>query len=95
MHDVIINDPGGSIAQHAFDYTVMALNGVFFKVMYCASACVMAISTVPMKQVCFYPQAWIGYHTAAQRENGTESSNTMRWERGRDWIKNGYGECRQ
>lgn len=33
MKTFIVNDPGGSIAQHAFDFTVMALNGVFFKVL--------------------------------------------------------------
>lgn len=93
MTSVVINDPGGSIVQHAFDFTVMVLNGTFFKVIYCASACVMALSIVPMKQVCFYPQAWIGYHTTAQREDGTENSNTMRWERGKDWITNGYEQC--
>ena len=88
----IVNDPGGSIVQHAFDYTVLALNGAYFKIMYCASACIMAIMTVPMDQVCVYPQAWFGYHVH-QRADGFESPTTMRWERGKDWIAKGYAEC--
>lgn len=94
----LVNDPGGSIVQHAFDYTVMALSGAYFKVMLCASACVMAIELVPKDQVCVYPQAWIGYHTAAAGPNEKgqccfESPTTMRWERGRDWIAKGWTPC--
>lgn len=95
MQNVIVNDSGGSIVQHAFDYTVMALNGVHFEVMYCVSACVMAITlpVVTKDKICVVPQAWIGYHTDMQRSDGTESPTTMHWERGKDWIKNGYQEC--
>lgn len=96
--NVLVNDPGGSIVQHAFDFTVLAASGALFKVLYCASACVMALATVPKEQVCFHPQAWIGYHTAAQGPNEKgqccfESPSTMRWERGRDWIAKGYKQC--
>lgn len=90
---MIVNDPGGSIVQHAFAYTLLALKGTFFKVVYCASACIMAIETVPMKQVCVYQQAWFGYHTSTVDANGNEATSTMRWERGREWIERGYKEC--
>lgn len=93
MKEFIVNDPGGSIAQHAFDYTILYLNGVYFKVLYCASACIMAINLVPVKQVCIYSQAWFGYHTNFQRKDGTENTNTMRWERGQIWINKGYKSC--
>jgi hypothetical protein len=95
---VIINDPGGSIVQHAFDFAVMAASGAMFQVIYCASACVMALATVPKDQVCFYPSAWIGYHTEAAGPDASgrccfEATNTMRWERGRDLVARGYREC--
>ena len=97
---MIINDPGGNVFQHAFDFAVLAAQGVMFEIVYCASACVMALIAVPKEQVCFYPSAWIGYHTAAKHpdEQGrccVESPTTMRWERGRDLINRGYNQCEQ
>lgn len=53
----------------------------------------MAINLVPVKQVCIYSQAWFGYHTNFQRKDGTENTNTMRWERGQIWINKGYKSC--
>lgn len=73
----------------------MALNGVYFKVLYCASACIMAIQTVPMNQVCVYRSAWFGYHSALQNKDGSESPTTMNWERGTAWIAKGYADCQK
>ena len=90
---MVIIDPGGSALMHGYQYGLWAAQGVMFKVKYCASACVMALMTVPPAQVCFYPDAWIGTHTAAMDANGNESPSTMRWERGREWIAKGWRKC--
>lgn len=91
--NVIINDPGGDVSHHIVMGAFYAWSDSFLKVVYCASACLNLIAQVPKDHVCFTPSAWIGYHTAEQRLDGTESVSTMRWERGRDWIKKGYRQC--
>ena len=100
MEVLIINDPGGVILQHVFLGKQYAALGTKLAVKYCASACLSLLAQVPQTNICFYPDAWIGYHTAAMRPNEAgiccvESPTTMRWERGRDWIARGYSDCRK
>ena len=95
---VLINDPGGYIWQHIALGQHYAAIGAKLAVIYCASACLMLLDQVPKANICVYPQAWIGYHTAAQHNNPdgtccTESTTTMRWERGSDMIARGYRSC--
>lgn len=89
----IINDAGGSIHAHYLLGLHYAEVGAHLIVVYCASACLYLLAAVPRDHVCFRPSAWVGYHTAAQRPDGTESPTTMRWERGTDWIARGYKRC--
>ncbi len=90
---VVINDPGGSLLEHLTQGYQYAVHGTHLVVVYCASACLLLLAQVPRDHVCFRPSAWIGYHTAARQADGTESTTTMRWERGKDWIKKGYKAC--
>ena len=94
--NITINDPGGIIRDHVLLGQHYAKIGAYLVVKYCASACLFLISQVPQDHVCFTPSAWIGYHTEhqlPQSQGGTENPNTMRWERGRDWIAKGYKQC--
>ena len=95
MSAIIINCPGGNIVQHVLTGLHYLQTGASVAVIYCASACLNLIGQIPPERVCFYPQAWIGYHTAARLPDGTEPTWTMRWERGRDWIARGYPECKR
>lgn len=90
---MILNDPGGSILQHLHLGQHYAAESIHLTVVYCASACIYLLAAMPHDLVCFKPSAWIGYHTAQQRADGTESPSTMRWERGTDWIRKGYKAC--
>lgn len=87
-----IIDYGGTLGAHIAAGKYYAAHGIMLKVLYCASACMMMLLQVPKEQVCFYPQAWIGDHSAAW-SGGMESPTTMIWERGRDWIAKGYRSC--
>ena len=98
MNRITINDPGGIIRDHVLLGQHYAQIGAYLVVKYCASACLMLLAQVPKDHVCFYPGAWIGTHTPAQRQNAQgycceESPTTMHWERGKDWIANGYAKC--
>ena len=93
MPSIVVNDPGGSVVAHGFHYGLLAAKGYMFKVIYCASACVMAITSIPSKQVCFFPRAWIGVHRDAN-VNGSEPSWRMKWWRGSEWIAQGWQECK-
>jgi hypothetical protein len=55
----------------------------------------MMLAQVPADHVCYYPDAWIGTHSAAYYASVsvTESPTTMDWERGRDLIARGAREC--
>lgn len=90
---IILNDPGGLVWAHRALGQKYAKDGTHLVVAYCASACLDILAIVPRENVCFRGSAWIGYHTAAQRTDGTEPTYSMRWERGRDWIARGYQEC--
>lgn len=97
---IVLNDPGGYVWVHRALGQKYAKEGTHLIVAYCASACLDILAIVPRENVCFRPSAWIGHHTPAQHanvSNGTccvEDPNTMRWERGLDWIARGYSECR-
>lgn len=91
---IVINDPGGLVWEHVGLGKHYAQTGARLIVFYCASACLDLIAQVPRDKVCFRRSAWVGYHTVAQRRDGTEATYTMRWERGKDWIKKGYAECK-
>jgi hypothetical protein len=93
-----INDHGGLIGTHVALGKAYAAAGVHVAVKYCASACLFLLMQMPHSLVCFYPDAWIGYHTSAAYPNAKgicceESTTTMRWERGADWIARGYAKC--
>ena len=96
MNSVTIIDYGGLLSEHIEQGKAYAAAGVIVVVKYCASACIFMLAMVPADHKCFYPDAWIGFHTEhqlAQWRGGTEQSNTMRWERGRQWIAKGYKSC--
>jgi hypothetical protein len=90
MFEVLINDPGGFLGAHIALGKSYAALGAKLAVKYCASACLMLLAQVPQQNVCFYDDAWIGTH--AQYDHA-EIARDMIWERGRDWIKQGYGKC--
>jgi hypothetical protein len=93
MNDLILNDPGGFIPGHVAYGAFLASIKMHVVVVYCASACLNLIAQIPHDYICFRPSAWIGYHTDKRNEDGTENPNTMRWERGSDWIVRGYRSC--
>ena len=97
---VTLLDPGGYVMSHYWYGKTLAMIGAKVKVVFCASACILwLIPVIPKENVCFTRTAWIGYHTAAQHNNPdgtccTESTTTMRWERGSDMIARGkYTQC--
>ena len=96
MNTVTIIDYGGLLGEHVAQGKAYAAAGVMVAVKYCASACIFMLAMVPSDHKCFYPDAWIGFHTEHQLpqwQGGTESPTTMRWERGRDWIAKGFKPC--
>ena len=97
INTVTIIDYGGTIGAAIAQGKAYALAGTHLAVKYCASACVTMLSLVPQANVCFYPDAWIGYHTEAMYSVAgiccIENPNTMVWQRGKDWIKRGYKPC--
>ena len=91
-----IIDYGGTLGAHVAQGKAYAAAGTYLAIKYCASACIFMLAMVPKDHVCFYPDAWIGFHTEQQLPQwlgGTENPNTMRWERGKKWIAKGYKSC--
>ena len=90
---MLLNDPGGLVGFHILLGKHLAAAGTKVVVVFCVSACLNLLAQLPKENVCFRPDAWIGFHSAAQRADGTEDTTTMRWERGRDWIAKGWKSC--
>lgn len=90
--NVIINDAGGLLSEHIVLGQHYAAIGANLIVVYCTSACLILLAQVPQNKICFRPGAWVGYHSSAW-QGGSESTTTMKWERGRDWIARGYAKC--
>lgn len=93
MSDVIINDLGGLVGDHLIAGRILASAGANIIVVYCASACLNLLIEISPDKVCFRPDAWIGHHSSQQQPSGSESTTTMRWERGSDWIAAGWKAC--
>jgi hypothetical protein len=89
---VTIIDYGGTLGSHIALGKAYAAAGVHVAVRYCASACLMLLAQLPQTRVCYYPDIWIGSHSAAWT-GGAENPATMDWERGRDLIARGAREC--
>ena len=92
--NILINDPGGSVLSHYWYGKTLAMIGSYVKVKFCASACFWVLAVIPLSHICVYRDAWFGYHTGAQRKDGSEDTTTMYWQRGRDLIAQGkYTQC--
>jgi hypothetical protein len=93
--NVVINDQGGLLGAHVADGKALAASGAYIAVKFCAATCLMLLAQVPVNRVCFYPDAWIGTHSAGFYDSGATSENgsMMIWERGRDFIARGRRNC--
>ena len=92
MNVVTIIDYGGPLGAAIAKGKAYAVAGAHLAVKLCASACLFTLMQVPRDHVCFYPDAWIGYHSPAWTGR-SEPASQMIWERGRDWIAKGYQPC--
>lgn len=91
--NIIINDPGGYIWQHVALGQLYAQQGAHLVVAYCTSACFDLLAQVPFDHIYIRPSAWMGRHSAVFDGLHPESTTTMIWERGSDWIARGWAKC--
>lgn len=84
----VLRDYGGTLGERMAVTEWLRRNGIAVQIIgACASACNFLL-TLPKEQVCVSPGAWIGSHT-----HSGELDDRIEWQRGRDFIAQGYQEC--
>jgi hypothetical protein len=90
---ITVIDYGGVIGSQIALGQHYAAIGAHLAIKLCVSACILMLLQVPKANVCIWPDAWFGFHSAAWH-GGPESAQTMVWMRGRQYVRKwGYREC--
>lgn len=85
---LLMQDTGGTLGERKAVVEWLKRSGIQVHIKgSCASSCALLFG-LPKEQICVYPQAWLGYHTAPG-----QSQDRVVWKRGIDEIAKGVRAC--